>query len=330
MANDVTKIIDTITPEVFNKYIDVYTAEKSAIINSGVAVADARVSEMISAGGTTVNMPYWNDLSGDDEVLSDGASLGTDKITAGADIATVLYRGKGWAVNELAAVLSGSDPLGSLMNKVGAFWLRQEQKALIANLNGLFAAAVTGTNATPAGTLRADHLAETSAGISAEAILDTKQLLGDSADKLALLVMHSAVYTKLQKQNLIEFVPASEQGGKIATYLGYRVIVDDALAAVNGTYRTYLLGAGSFGRNTGTPSKLTTFEKARDAAAGEDKIYTRRALVLHPYGVKFKSETVAGVTPSNAELALAENWQAVYDAKNIGIVALEHTLDPAV
>jgi hypothetical protein len=330
MANDVTKIIDTITPEVFNKYIDVYTAEKSAIINSGVAVADARVSEMITAGGTTVNMPYWNDLSGDDEVLSDGASLGTDKITAGADIAAVMYRGKGWAVNELAAVLSGSDPLGSLMNKVGAFWVRQEQKVLTNVLDGLFAAAGTGENATPAGTLRADHLAETSAGISAEAILDTKQLLGDNADKLALLVMHSAVYTKLQKQNLIEFVPASQQGGKIATYLGYRVVVDDALAAVDGTYRTYLLGAGSFGRNTGAPSKVTSFEKARDAAAGEDKIYTRRAFVMHPYGVKFKSDSVAGVTPANAELALASNWQAVYDMKNIGIVALEHTLDPAV
>lgn len=322
MAN--TQIIDVVTPEVFDQYMEQYSKENSALIQSGVAVEDPRVAANITAGGTLVHMPFWNDLSGDDEVLSDSASLKTDKITSGQDIGAVMYRGRGWSVNELAAVLSGSDPMGSLMNKIGAYWVRQEQKVLTSALAGLFA---TG-GALTAGTT--DHLNTTSAAIDASAVLDTKQLLGDAANQLSLLAMHSAVYTDLQKQNLIAFIPDSEGKVQIPTYLGYRVIVDDALAPADGVYTTYLLAAGSFGRNSGTPANLTSFEKDRDAAAGNDRVFTRRAFTMHPYGVKFKSTTVAGSTPSNAELENVGNWEAVYDSKNIGIVALQHKLTPTV
>lgn len=322
MAN--TQIIDVITPEVFNQYMEQYSTEHSAIIQSGVAVADARVAANISAGGTLVNMPFWNDLSGDDEVLSDNASLTTGNITSGKDIAAVMYRGRGWSVNELAAVISGSDPMGSLMNRIGAYWVRQEQKVLTSTLAGLFA---TGGVLTTGST---KHLNATTAAIDAAAVLDTKQLLGDASNQLSLLVMHSAVYTDLQKKNLIQFIPASQSQIQIPTYLGYRVIVDDALEPVDGAYTTYLLAGGSFGRNNGTPTHLTSFEKDRDAAAGNDRVFTRRAFTMHPYGVKFKSATVAGATPSNNELATVGNWEAVYDSKNIGIVALQHKLTPTV
>lgn len=325
MANAITKIVDVITPEVFNQYMEQYSTENSALIQSGVAVADERVSKNITAGGTLVHMPYWNDLSGDDEVLSDSGSLSTDKITSGQDIAAVMYRGRGWSVNELSAVISGSDPLGSLMNKIGGYWLRQEQKAMTSVLAGLFGtdgALTTGNT---------EHLNKTSVGIDAAAVLDTKQLLGDASNKLSMLVMHSAVFTDLQKQNLIAYIPASEAKIQIPTYLGYQVIVDDTLKPdSNGVYTTYLLAAASFGRNTGAPADLTTFETSRDAAAGVDNVFTRRALTLHPYGVKFTSKSVAGLTPSNAELANPANWTPVYDSKNIGIVALQHKLTPTV
>lgn len=324
MPNANTKIIDVVTPEVFNQYMEQYSTENSALIQSGVAVADARVAANIQAGGTLVHMPYWNDLSGEDEVLSDSDSLSTDKIVAGQDIAAVMYRGRGWSVNELAAVMSGSDPMGSLMNKIGSYWIRQEQKVLTSTLAGLFGTSGALT------TGNTDHLNATAASIDAAAVLDTKQLLGDAADKLSLLVMHSAVYTDLQKQNLIQFIPASQSQVQIPTYLGYRVIVDDALVPTDGLYNTYLLASGSFGRTSGTPAQMTTFEKDRDAAAGNDRVFTRRAFTMHPYGVKFKSTTVAGATPSNAEMATVGNWESVYDSKNIGVVALQHKLTPTV
>ncbi|MGT2755378.1 major capsid protein [Streptococcus ovis] len=318
MTKEVTKILDTITPEIYNAYMQQYTAEKSLIVNSGIAIADERVSEMITAGNTLVNMPFWNDLTGDDEVLGDDVELGTGKITAGKDIAAVMYRGRGWAVNELSAVISGDDPMRALLSRIGDYWLRQEQKVLLSVLKGLFAVG---------GPLESTHLLNlANKPITASEVLNAKQLLGDAADKIKVIVMHSAVYTKLQKDNLISYIQPTDAKIDIPIYQGYRVIVDDSNAPTGNEYTTYLLSEGAFGRNTGTPEKLTTFEKNRVASKGIDEVYTRRAFVFHPYGVKFTDATVSGETPSNAELATANNWSKVYEDKNIGIVAIRHSL----
>ena len=200
MASEITRVLDTVTPEIFNSYMENYATENSAFIQSGVAVSDERVSKNITSGGTFVTMPFWNDLDGEDESLGDGEkALSTGKITAGADIAAVMYRGRGWSVNELAAVFSGSDPLGSVMNKIGKYWVRREEQVLLSTLNGLFADATTGDTSTPAGALTDSHLVNSKAAIDASMVLDAKQLLGDASDKLQMIVMHSAVYTLLQK-----------------------------------------------------------------------------------------------------------------------------------
>lgn len=331
MANNLTKIVDIITPEVYNTYMQQLTAEKSAFVQSGIAISDERVSRNISEGGTLVNMPFWNDLAGEDEVLADGdTALTTGKITAGKQIASVLYRGRAWSVNELAAVVSGDDPLKALMDRIAAYWVRREQAALLATLNGVFDKST--------GCLKDSHMLDisaasgTAAKIGANAILDTKQLLGDAADRITAIGLHSAVYTELQKQQLIEYVAdANNPNIKIPYYLGYRIAaIDDSLpvesSGVNAIYTTYLFGTGSIGRNEGSPDKLTTFETDRERLKGNDLVITRRAMVMHPYGVKYTDTTCTGVTPTNAELKTANNWAKVYDNKNIGILALRHKI----
>lgn len=332
MNNEITQLIDVITPEIFNDYMNIFTREKSAFVQSGVAVEDDRVSRNITAGGLLVNMPFWSDLTGEDEVLGDGdKALSTGKITADADIAAVLYRGRGWSVNELAAVISGDDPMQALMSKIGGYWLRREQRILISVLNGLFAAkSGTGEEATPDGQLFEQHFYDQKANpITETMLLDTKQLLGDAAEQLSLLVMHSAIYTSLQKLDLIDFLPASDGGRPIPIYQGYRVVVDDGVPVTGTTpatkvYTTYLFAQGSIGRSTGNPSQLTTFETDRDAAKGNDLVFTRRAFTMHPYGVAWKNEVreEGNITPTNEDLAHAANWKKVYEDKNIGIVAL--------
>lgn len=328
MANEITRLLDVVTPEVFNAYMNNFTEEKSAIIQSGVAVADSTVVANITAGGLLVNMPFWNDLDGEDETLGDGdKALETGKITAGADIAAVMYRGRGWSVNELAAVISGDDPLGALLGKIASWWLRREQTVLISVLNGLFA---------ENGALYSSHLLPSlNKGISGELVLDAKQLLGDSAGRLTMIVMHSYVYTELQKQNLIAFIPDARGEVNIPTYLGYRVVVDDG-TPTTGTgdskvFTTYLFASGAIGRNTGNPAKLTTFETARAASKGNDEVFTRRAFTMHPYGVKFTNAArVQGeITPTNGDLSNPVNWEKVYEDKQIGIVAIKHLLKDA-
>ena len=71
----VTKIADVIVPEIFTPYVIEKTAEKSRILTSGIAIANPKLNELVTAGGTTMQMPYWKDLTGADEVLSDQTPL---------------------------------------------------------------------------------------------------------------------------------------------------------------------------------------------------------------------------------------------------------------
>ena len=317
----VTKIADVIVPEIFTPYVIEKTAEKSRILTSGIAVANPRLNELVSGGGTTIQMPYWKDLTGADEVLSDQTPLTPGKINTDKDIAALLLRGKAWGANELAGALAGDDPMKAIGDRVADYWARQEQKILVSVLTGAFAAA----------TMSGHVLDESAAqgGIDGNMVLDAKQLLGDSADQLQAIMMHSAVYTELQKQNLIQYTTTSDGKITIPTYLTYQVIIDDGMPVdTTGNtpiYTTYLFAKGSVGRGEGTPVSLTPTETDRDSLAGEDFLINRRALVLHPMGIKWKGNP-AGVTPSNTELATGTNWERVYEDKNIGLVAIKHKI----
>lgn len=317
----VTKIADVIVPEIFTPYVIEKTAEKSRILTSGIAVANPRLNELVSGGGTTIQMPYWKDLSGADEVLSDQSPLTPGKIGADKDIAALLLRGKAWGANELAGALAGDDPMAAIADRVADYWARQEQKMLVSVLTGAFAASSM-----------SNHVLDKSAasgGIDGPMVLDAKQLLGDSADQLQAIMMHSAVFTELQKQNLIEYTTTSDGNIKFPTYLGYQIITDDGMpvdtSGASPIYTTYLFARGSIGRGEGTPVSLTPTETDRDSLAGEDFLINRRALVLHPMGVKWKG-TPVGSTPTNAELATGSNWERVYEDKNIGLIAIKHKI----
>jgi len=323
-TNQLTQIAHTITPQIYQSYMREVTAELSDFVQSGIAVADSRVSENIDSGGLLVNMPFWNDLDGVDETLDDGVTpLTTGRIEASNDIAAVLYRGRGWQVNELAAVTSGDDPLGALMARIGAWWTRREQAVLISTLKGLFA---------EDGTLYDTHFLDGSdENISPELVLSTKQLLGDSSWKVNQMAIHSQTYTQLQKQNLIEYIPNARGEIVIPTYLNYRLTIDDGIPfdKTTGVFTSYMFGAGSLGRNSGNPSKLTLFELDRDAARGNDYVYTRRAITMHPYGCRWTdAERESGkVTPTNTDLENPKNWQLVYEPKNVSLLAFQHKID---
>ena len=314
-----TMIADVIVPEVFAAYIIAKTKELSALISSGIAVTNKQLDDLVAKGGKLVNMPFWKALTGEEEVLSDSGSLTPKKITADADVAALLIRGNAWSTNELAGALAGSSPMNAVAEQVAGWWSRREQAILIAILNGIFGGPLAGSHVNDI-----SGKSGAAAKISPEAILDTKQLLGDAADQLTAIAMHSAVFTELQKQNLIDYIPDARGETKFPSYLGYRIIMDDGCPASGGAYSTYMFGAGCFGRGDGVPVDLTPVETDRDSLASDDILINRRALILHPFGVKFTNASVSGATPSNAELATATNWAKAYEDKAIGIALLKH------
>ena len=313
-----------VVPEHFTTYVNERTTEKSALVQSGVAAPDARVAQVINStpqGGNMITMPFYKPLSGDDEIFGEDA-LTPDGVQTGSERATLLIRQKAWGTTDLARVKGGSDPMAAIMNMVSDWWLEREQAVFISVLKGLFGAS---------GALTAKHLLDIStqsgaaAVIGVDATLDAKDLMGDAYKKITAIAMHSATFTKLQKQQKIETVYSSDLKVNIDTYLGYRVIVDDSMPVNAGVYDTYLIGAGAFTRDSGTPDGLISTETDRDKLKAEDFLINRKAFVLHPNGISFKG-TPTKAYATNQDLETASNWELVKGAKNVPIVCLRHKI----
>lgn len=313
-----TRIADVIVPEVFNPYTVNRTMELSALYQSGIVQNVSELQGALGKGNRYFNMPFWNDLDGDDESLEDtqGWALTPDKITSGQDMATQLFRGKAWSATDLSATLSGDDPMRAIGDLVASYWSRRMQAALISTLKGSFTAiADTHVNdiSVPTGATDANK-------ISGAAIVDTMSKLGDAHDVLTGIVMHSVPYFNLVKQGLVEDVRDSQGNVLYKAYLGKRIIIDDGVPVEDGKYTTYLFGNGAIGYAEGSPEVPT--ETDRDKLAGEDILINRKHFVLHPRGIKFTNASVSGTAPTNAELAAGENWSQIYSDKHIRMVAM--------
>ena len=65
-------------------------------------------------------------------------------------------------------------------------------------------------------------------------------------------------------------------------------------------------------------------EVARVPLDSDTVLINRRRYILHPRGVKFTSASVAGDSPTNAELETGANWTRVFENKNVRMVAIDH------
>lgn len=324
----VTRISDVIVPAVFADYVMRTTMEKARIFQAGILGNDQRLSDFLAGGGQTINLPMWNDLSGASNVGSDDpALLATPaKISALADIAVRLSRNKGWSSADLTADLAGSDPMMVIANRVVDYWQREFESILVSTITGVIAKNIL--------TYASDMVNDVSAsaGATASAIIDTVQTMGDSSDDLSTIIMHSQIYASLAKQNLIDFIPDSEGRVRFPTYLGYNVIRDDSVlvtgSGVTAKYYTYLLGKDSLIFSEGaarTPVETYRYP-AQGNGAGVEELWSRRELCFHPRGHKFLTAGMAGLSPTNAELALPAAWDRVApERKQVNIAALIST-----
>lgn len=321
-----TKISNIIVPEVFNPYVVEKTAELASFYMGGIISNDSQLNALASQGGKLINMPFWKDLTGNDEVLTDSGSLTVNAITSGQDIAALHARGKAWGVNDLAKALSGDDPMSRIGDLVADYWARRMQVTLISSLTGVF----LDNKTNDAGDMIVDVAVETTAGavkFDGDLFIDGQATFGDAIGNITGIAMHSNTYNYLKKTDNISFEKQSNGDLEITTYRGLPVIVNDNLPKRAGTtsgfvYTTYLFGNGAFGFGQGNAPVPT--ETDRDSLAGEDILITRTHFLMHPRGIKFKSGSVSGTFPTNTELALAANWDRVYERKNVRIAAIIH------
>lgn len=331
-----TTLQDVIVPELFNPYVVNRTMELSALVQCGIIANSSEFDNLASQAAPTVNMPFFEDLTGESEQVIEGQDLQDNKITSSKDVAAIFRRAKMWSATDLSAAMAGADPMLAIGDLVAAFWQRDLQKELIAVLNGIFGTipAVTGDNPVAAETRLESNLLDISsksgnaAKWSGSAFIDAEQLLGDAKAQLTGICMHSATEADLKKQNLIETVQPSNDVG-FSTYQGKRIIIDDGCPVKDGVYTTYLFGNGAIALGNGNPVGFvpTETDRAKRKGSGVDYLINRRTNILHPRGIAFTNANVAKTEgPSRAELQDPVNWKPVYEPKQIRIVAFKHKL----
>jgi hypothetical protein len=187
-----TTIADVIIPEVFNPYVIERTAELSALWQSGIIqnVTDADLGTANNQkGGKTVHMPFWQDLVGEDQLLTTTANLTISNITTAQDIAVLNARALVYGAKDLVSALAGDDPMTVIGDLMAAKWSRQMQKVLLAVLSGAFGAMAA--ESPSYGTLNTSGLSGAAAYFDADSVIDALGLLGDAESRLTGILIHS-------------------------------------------------------------------------------------------------------------------------------------------
>ena len=98
-----TTLQDVIVPELFNPYVLNRTMELSALVQSGIIANNSEFDALASQAAPTVNMPFFEDLTGESEQVIEGTDLEDNKITSNKDVAAILRRAKMWSATDLSA-----------------------------------------------------------------------------------------------------------------------------------------------------------------------------------------------------------------------------------
>ncbi len=339
-----TLVSDVVVPEIFTPYVQQKTEEKSRLIQSGALVRDPAIDNLIAGGGVTFEVPSFRDLDNEDDNVS--TDVADDDFTGGSansapkktgtsqETAVRLNRNQSWSSSDLTSALAGVDPMESIAGNVSGYWSRRLQAVFVATMKGVFA----DNDAAPSGTehvqgdmtndISGASFADGVTNFTASAFLDAAVTMGDSMEDLGMIMVHSIVYNRMQKNNLIDFIPDATGQIQIPTFLGRTVIVDDGMPAAAGVYDTWLFGAGALRLGVGSPKVPTEVQRKPDAGngGGQEVLYNRVQWSMHPVGHAYSGTSPNG-GPSNAattnNLAAAGSWSRVFpERKQIKIARL--------
>ena len=345
---------EVITPEIFTPYIQQLTETKSRLVQSGVLARNGLMDQLLAGGGLTFNVPSFRDLddtadnvSGQDaadvqRLIATAAELSIGGPTTIADarplatradveVASRLNRNQSWSSADLAANLAGVDPMQSIAARVSEYWRRRLQAIFINTINGVFKDNGVNDSNDYTSEIVGASFVDGVTNFSAEAFLDAAVTMGDSQDDLAVVMVHSVVFNRMQKNNLIDFIPDARGEIQIPTFLGREVIVDDGMpsgsavtradgstAGSTGMYETWLFGTAAAQLGIGS-AKVPT-EVHREALAGngggQEVLTSRQVWSVHPTGHAISNITAEGGA-TNAQLATAANWNRVYPERQM-------------
>ena len=227
-----TKLSDLVTQPAFLAYQreDIYNNCKW--IQSGAVQRNSALDAR--QGGVRVNVPFFKPIDPTEVVIEDnntwgaGGYVSPENITAGEQVMPILHRVFAYGSSDLAALGSGTDPMAAIRSYITKAVNKLRTRTLISQLNGVFGTALAGNaldvSQAGAGAAEANFL-------SAANVIRAKHLLGERADELSIIAMHSDVYAYLQAIGALTFSTSALSTGGAITWGGGGVgLTSDAVA----------------------------------------------------------------------------------------------------
>lgn len=342
------QVSDIVVPSVFTPYTQQITMEKARLVQSGVLAPSPVLNTLLAGGGKTFDVPSFQDLDATDATGADNVSADDiadiqsitangaipnptkdaqpKKIATSTEVAARLVRNQSWSATGLARELAGDDPMAAISQRVAFYWTRRLQKIFINVWKGIIADNLLAPNGADTHT-QYDLINDISGAVfvdgvtnfSAEAFIDAAVTMGDSADLITTMLVHSIVFARMQKNNLIDFVPDARGETKIPTFLGREVIVDDSMPKTGNVYDSWLFGmaAGQIGESgADVPTEIHRQPLAGNGG-GQEILTTRRVYSIHPTGYAYVQAAIPDGGPSNTNLATAANWSRCYPERKM-------------
>lgn len=318
-------------PDVYASYVQEDHPDMNAYVASGVAVTNALLQARAAGEGDITSIPYWKDLAYNSENISsdDPAVNATpEKIGTGKMIARNVHINNAWQTANLVSEVMGSeDPMMQIQSRTSTYWENRFEARIQGITTGIFLEneAGTGDMIHDVSTQDGDNATDANK-FSFAGFVRARATMGESAAKLALLAVHPDVMVDMVINQEIEYIQDSVTGVLIPTYNGLRVVEDKKLPVIAGTtsgsrYVSALYKSGAFGYGD-APSKrpvAVEFDELAANGAGVETLVERKQWLIHPEGYQWTETTVAGLSPSVAECALAANWSRVFERENVSI-----------
>jgi len=335
-------LADIVKRNNLSTYVSEAIKERSLFIKSGAVVRNSLLDSR--SGGTRIQVPEFNPVSPTEEVMNGTATWGTggagfltpQKIGTGTQIATICHRGFAYAVDDIAILAAGEDPMLHIRNQLADAINKLNSARLFSQLAGLFGTALAG-NALDKGKAAASGATEVNF-LSATMVAEARSKLGERGEELDTLIVHPSVAYYLYQVGMLTFSTSAlaangavTWGGggvgigarEVGEFAGMRVVTDSSVNTVApGTgghqreFYCYLTKGGTI--LEGVQQELR-IEADRNVLSKQDVLSVDYHSTYHVMGTKWSD---AGDNPTNANLATANKWAATYDIDLIPMVQL--------
>ena len=335
-------LADIVKRNNFSTYVSEAIKERSAFLKSGAVVRNSLLDA--TEGGTRIQVPEFNPISPTEEILDGTATWGTSnaghltpqKIGTGTQIATICHRGFAYAVDDVAVLAAGEDPMGHIRNQIADAINKLNSARLFSHLQGLFGSALVSNHLDLA--KAAASGADESNYLTASTVARGRSLLGERGEELDTLVIHPSVAYYLYQVGMLTFSTSALSTGtgvtwggggvgiterSIGQFAGMNVVIDSQVNTVapgasghQTEFLCYLIKSGTILEGQQSPLGI---ESDRNILSKQDVMSVDYHSAYHIMGTKWVD---AGDNPTNAQLATANKWALTYDADLVPIVRL--------